>query len=232
MEDLTELTKAIKAYDWGKNGAVLLAIDAEIRKVAGHPEHVGRLESALLDVLQSDAPLAAKRGVCKRLGLIAGERSVPVLAAMLLQPETSDMARYSLERIPLPAADAALRNALGRTTGFVRVGVIHSIGNRKDGRAVPAVGDLLRDADEAVAAAAAWALGRIGGAEAIRHLTAHRNSSRARFRREVLDACLICARRLASEGKKSEARAMFEALSADGMPSPVRRAAALGLKSV
>ena len=232
MEDLTELTKAIKGYNWSKNGAVLLAIDAEIRKVAGHPEHVARLESALLDVLRSDATIAAKRGVCKRLGLIAGERSVPVLAAMLLQPETSDMARYSLERMPLPSVDAALRNALGRTAGLVRVGVIHSIGNRKDDRAVPALGDLLRDGDEAVAAAAAWALGRIGGAEAIRHLASHRNSARSRFRQEVLDAYLICARRLASEGRKNEAKAMFKELSTDGMPSPVRRAAAVGLKSV
>lgn len=231
MEDFTELIKAVSAYDWGQNGASLLLIDAEIRKVAGHPEHVAKLEAALLEILQSKTSLAAKRAVCKRLGLIGGQRSVPVLAAMLAHPDTSDMARYSLERIPSPAVDAALRTALPRTAGNVRVGIIHSIGNRKDAQTVAALGDLLRDSDEAVACAAAWALGRVGGAEAIRRLAAHRNSASGRLRLEILDAYLVCARRLASEGRSAEARAMFGELNTEGLPAQIRRAAKIGLES-
>jgi HEAT repeat protein len=231
MEDLTELMDAVKAYDWGHSGAPLLAIDAEIRKLAGHADHLANLEAALLGVLQSDAPLAAKRGVCKRLGLIAGERSVPVLAAMLTSAETSDMARYSLEQIPSQHVDAALREALPKTQGRTRVGIINSIGNRRDTQAVASLGKLLGDSDEGVAQAAAWALGRIGGAESIRLLAARKDAAQGRARAEVLDAYLVCARRLAAEGSKSGAAAMYNELNADGMPAPIRRAASLGLKA-
>lgn len=231
MEDLTELIKTVKAYDWDQSGAPLLAIDAEIRKLLGHPDPLAKLEEALLGVLQSNAPLAAKRGVCKRLGLIASERSVPTLAAMLVDAETSDMARYSLERISSEAVETALREALAKTTGLARVGIMNSIGNRGDSRAVAALGRLLDDTDEAAAEAAAWALGRIAGAEAIRLLAARLHSARGSLRPEILDAYLVCAGRLASEGDKAQAQAMYKELNAEGMPPPVRRAAALGLKA-
>jgi HEAT repeat protein len=231
MEDFTELVKTVQAYDWGRSGAVLLAIDAEIRKVAGHPDHAAKLEEALLEVLRSDASLAAKRGVCKRLGLIAGEPSVPLLAAMLTGAGTSDMARYALERIPSGAADAALREALPKTRGRTRVGIINSIGNRRDTRAAAALGNLLGDSDEAVAQAAAWALGRIGGAEAVRLLAARKDAAPGRVRSEILDAYLVCAGRLASEGKKAEAAAIYRELNTERMPAPIRRAASLGIKA-
>jgi hypothetical protein len=231
MEDLTELIRGVKEYDWGGNGASLLLIDAEIRKRVGHPEQMAKLESALITVLESDAPAAAKRAVCKRLGLIAGPRAVPVLAAMLTRPETSDMARYSLERMRIPAVDVVLRRALGATSGEVRVGIIHSIGYRGDAHAVRALADVLDDSDAAAAQAAAWALGRIGGPEAIQRLGGRRNLAQGRVRQEVLDAYLVCARRLAGEGKKAEAVGMYKELDADDMPPVIRRAAALGLKA-
>jgi HEAT repeat protein len=147
----------------------------------------------------------------------------------MLQAETSDMARYSLERMPSPAVDAALRDALGKTTGLIRAGITLSIGNRRDSQAVPALGRLLGDSDEMTAQAAAWALGRIGGADAIRLLAAGKDRSRGRVRNEILDAYLVCARRLASQGRKSEAAAMYKELSVEGMPAPIRRAASIGL---
>jgi HEAT repeat protein len=231
MEDLTELMETVKAYDWDRSGAPLLEIDAEIRKLFGHPSHLAKLEDALLGVLRSDASLAAKRGVCKRLGLIATERSVPTLADMLTDAEASDMARYSLERIPSDAVETALREALPKAKGATRVGIINSIGNRKDAQAVTALGGLLDDSEQAVAEAAAWALGRIGGGEALGLLAARMDRTRGSLRSEILDAYLLCAGRLASEGNNTRARAMYNELNAEGMPAPIRRAAERGLKA-
>lgn len=231
MEDLTELMKTVRAFDWGRSGAPLLAIDAEIRKILGHSDHLANLEEALLGVLRSDASVAAKRGVCKRLGLIASERSVPTLAAMLTVAETSDMARYALERIPSDAVERVLREALHKTQGRTRVGIINSIGYREDSRSVKELGALLQNSDEATAQAAAWALGRIGGAEAIRLLAARKDAAQGRLRLEILDAYLVCAGRLLSEGKKAEAVAMYNDLNAEGMPAPIRRAASLGVEA-
>ncbi len=42
MEDLSELMEAVKDYKWGRSGASLLAINAEIRKILGHPERQPR----------------------------------------------------------------------------------------------------------------------------------------------------------------------------------------------
>jgi len=64
------------------------------------------------------------------------------------------------ERIPSTAVGAALRQALPRTRGSVRVGIIQSIGNRKGAPAVEALGKRITDSDEAAPQAAAWALGR------------------------------------------------------------------------
>jgi HEAT repeat protein len=231
MEDFSELVKTLKAYDWGQSGAPLLAVDAEIRKVLGHPERMAKVEEALLDVLRSGAATGAKRGVCKSLSLIASDRSVATLAAMLAGAETSDMARYVLERMPAGAADAALREALPKASGRARTGIVNSLGNRRDAQAVMALGALLEDGDEATAQAAAWALGRIGGNAAVLALARHRETARARVRAEVLDAYLVCARRLSAEGKTVEAAAMYRELSGAGAPAAVRKAAERGLKA-
>lgn len=230
MEDFTELVKTLKAYDWGRSGAPLLAVDAEIRKIAGMPERLAKLEEALLEVLRSDAPNAARRGVCKSLSLIASERSLPALEAILSGAGTSDMARYVLERMPSGGADAVLRRALAKASGRSRVGIVNSLGNRKDSEAVAELARLLDDPDEPAAQAAACALGKIGGPEAIRALAGQRNSARARVRAESLDAYLLCAGKLAGEGKKGEAAAMYRELSAEGAPSQVRRAAERALR--
>jgi HEAT repeat protein len=63
--------------------------------------------------------------------------------------------------MPHPAADEALRNALGQVTGRLLVGVINSIGVRRDPEAIPQLGRLLSDPDPEVAQAAAAALARI-----------------------------------------------------------------------
>jgi HEAT repeat protein len=232
MEDFTELVKTLKAYDWGKSGAPLLAVDAEIRKVAGMPERQAKLEAALVEVLKSDAPAAAKRGVCKSLSLIATDQSLPTLIPMLRDTATSDMARYVVERMTSPAADAALRESFREARGRLAVGIVNSIGNRRDARALNVLGQALADADEFVAEAAACALGKIGGPDAIKRLAGYRRVARSRVRAEVLDAYLVCARRLASEGKKEEAAAMYKELAAEGVPAPVRRAAERALKAV
>jgi HEAT repeat protein len=226
---MKEVLEAVKAYDWGKSRAALLALDAEIRKILGHADHLRNLEDALLGILRSDAQPAAKRGVCKRLGLIGSERSAPTLTAMLTDADTSDMARYALERIPSEAVEQALREVLPKTEGRVRVGIINSLGNRRDEQAVPMLSQLVGASDRAAALAAAWALGRIEHEEATRALSKHKNATDGPVRREVLDAYLVCAGRLLQGGRVAEAATIYKELNTEGMPQPIRRAASRGL---
>lgn len=102
-----------------------------------------KLEERLLKVLASpgrtDAGLAF---VCQMLALVGSAKSVPALTPLLREAKTSNDARYALERIAGPEADAAFRDALGSLTGNAKAGLIGSIGVRGDTAARAAIAAL------------------------------------------------------------------------------------------
>ena len=116
-------------------------------------------EAKLIAVLKSDAPLKDKADACRELSLVGTKESVAPLAALLGDEKLSHLARYGLEPIPDPAVDEALRDALRKLKGRPLVGVIGSIGVRRDAKAVEPLSGLLKDTDADVAQAAArrWA---------------------------------------------------------------------------
>ncbi|MFI5382252.1 MAG: HEAT repeat domain-containing protein, partial [Tepidisphaerales bacterium] len=120
----------------------------------------------LIEVLKSDAPRDVKADALRQLAIVGTKDAVPVIAPLLLDEQLSHMARYALEPIADASVDAALRDALGKAKGRPLVGVIGSLGIRKDVKAVGALAKFLTDADPDVAQAAARALGRIGTPEA------------------------------------------------------------------
>ncbi|MFC1793761.1 HEAT repeat domain-containing protein, partial [Planctomycetota bacterium] len=81
------------------------------------------------------------------------------------------IARYALESMRYPEADKSLRDALGKTGGGVKVGIINSLAMRADKINVDSLAPLLKDADAEVACAAAWALGRIASPQAVSALS-------------------------------------------------------------
>ncbi len=114
------------------------------------------------------------------------------------------MARYALERMPAPEAAQALRDALPRLCGALKVGVIGSLGVRHDSASVPALVALLGDADKTVARAAAYALGDIGSLEAAQALGQRLNN--AAGRREVGDRGCLSGVRRAAVGRRQNGR--------------------------
>ena len=124
-------------------------------------------EAKLIAVLKSaDASRKDKIDACRQLAIIGGKDSIAPLAALLGNEELSHNARYALEPNPDPAVDEALRDALGKVKGGPLVGVIGSVGVRRDAKAVGALAKLLGDSDAVVARAAARAMGKIGTTEA------------------------------------------------------------------
>ena len=80
--------------------------------------------------------------MCRKLTIVGTAASVPALAGLLGDKDHSHMARYALERIPAPEAGQALREALARLSGNLKIGVISSLGLRRDAAAVSALGEL------------------------------------------------------------------------------------------
>jgi hypothetical protein len=111
--------------------------------IASPPEGRARLEERLLKALA--APGRTEAGlafVCQMLALIGSAKCVPALAPLLRDAKTADAARYALERVTGPEADAALRDALAALSGPAKAGLIGSIAVRGDPAARPALAAL------------------------------------------------------------------------------------------
>jgi hypothetical protein len=228
MAKLNELLEQVKTYDWGQSRLALTEVSDIIKAAFGSPAELKEIEKSLISVLESDAKYAGKQYVCRELSIIGTGQSVPALAKMLTNDEYSDMARYALERIPDEAVDEALRNALPKTNGKTKVGIINSLGQRADSKSADALSKLLYDSDDMVAGAAASALGKIGGPIATEALAKAKGKISGKLQLVVLDAYLKCADQLAAQGKKKQALAIYKELSEESLPEPIRAAAALG----
>lgn len=182
------------------------------------PEVVAEKQRTLLEVLKSDAPPAEKAITCKRLAIYGSKEAVPALAALLPNKELSSWARIALEAIPGPEAEAALREAMEKVSGRLLVGVINSVGFRRDAQAVGGLVQRLDAADPDVAAAAAAALGRIGGDVASKALEAHLATAPDAVRVEVAEGCVRCAEKYLAADQHAEAIRLYDAVRQSKAP--------------
>ena len=226
---LGELLEEIGTYQYGQSREPLTALTRLVRSAYDSPQDLKLIERRLLEVLQSDATLAGKQFVCRQLSISGTEEAVPTLAAMLTDAATSDMARYALERIPGAAADEAFRKALPKARGEVTVGIINSLGQRRDSQSVTALRSLVYDANAATAMAAVAALGRIADPQATEALAEASGKTTGKLRRLVLDSYLKCADQLVAQGEQPPAKAIYRQLYVPGEPVPVRAAALTGM---
>ncbi|MEX0585033.1 MAG: HEAT repeat domain-containing protein, partial [Pirellulales bacterium] len=202
---LDQAFDALKKYEWGVEPKTLKPIDESIVSTHGNSSARQELESRLAELLAADVPRAAKDYICRVLRIVGTAASVPALAKLLAEKEHSHMARYALERIPAPQAAETLRGALASVAGALKIGVISSLGARRDEASVPALAALLGDSAVAVARAAALALGAIRTAAAAKALAQAASANGKEVKAAVTDASLACAEALLNEGKKSEA---------------------------
>ena len=186
-------------------------------------------EGKLIAVLKSsEASRKDKVGACRQLAIIGGKDSIAPLAALLGDEELSHMARYALEPNRDPAVDQALRDALGRVKGKPLVGVMGSIGVRRDTKAVGALAERLDDSDALVARAAARALGSIGNAEAANALQRALANAPAESRLDFCEGLLRCAESMAAAGERQKAVAIYDQLRQLDGPHQVRAGALRG----
>ena len=227
MEQQLNILKT--TYDWGQSRVPLTELSEYIRSMHGNAAELKNIEKALLGVLDSDAKRAGKQFVCRELSIIGTEQSVPTLTKMLVDEETSDMARYALERIPGSAVDEALRGSLREARGNARIGIINSLGQRRDKGAVRILSGILDGSNQEAAIAAAAALGQIADSQAAETLAEAKNKAEGKLLSVVLDAYLKCADQMVADGNKIKAMGIYKELQKEGMPKPIRTAALTGM---
>ena len=172
----------------------------------------------LIALLQSNATKAEKVKAFKPLAVFGGKDAVPAIAPYLADEELSSWARIALEAIPDPSCDEALRKAEAELKGRLLVGVINSIGVRRDAKAVDALAKRLGDANADVAVAAAAALGRIGGDTSAKALEKSLAAASPLLRGEVADALVRCAEKNLAAGDKAEAIRLYELVCKADVP--------------
>ena len=186
-------------------------------------------EQDLLNLLQSNAAAPLKCDACQKLRVVGTVKSIPALGALLSEAPTAHAARYALEGMPFPEAVTALREALGRTSGEIKAGLIDSLGWRRDTAAVPLLAKSLSDPDATIASATASALGRIGDKSAMDALTAALKTATPSLLPAVLDGLDRCADQLLSGGDAKTAAAIYGKLFHSQFPQRIRIAAWRGL---
>jgi HEAT repeat protein len=177
-------------------------------------------EKELIAVLRSDAAEAAKAIACKGLAVHGSADAVPDLAKLLGNERLASWARIALESIPDPACDEALRAAADSLSGLRLVGVLNSIGVRRDTAAVDLLVRKLADTDADVAAAAAAALGNLPGKPATERLTRAFVDGPVAVRPTVAEACVVAAERMLAAGDSAGAIALYDLVRNADVPRP------------
>jgi HEAT repeat protein len=211
------------------NRAAFLALSAaaifsSAGAIAAPPAAVSVAE--LLAILNSPDSSANDRAqACQDLGAFGAEEAVPTLAKLLDDPKFSHYARYGLQPNPSPAAGEALLRATNRLQGDLLVGVVNSLGARKELAAVPRLVELVNDTDSSVAVAAAGALAEIASDEPLEGLRSLPFDQRV----ELVDPLIECADRHIDGGSREQAAALLRRIVSSSVPNHLRRSALIRL---
>ncbi|MCW5554682.1 MAG: hypothetical protein KIS67_21295 [Verrucomicrobiae bacterium] len=222
--------EALKTYDQGSSRGALMPIDEAVMASLESQSAQKELEQRLITALKKGGSAVAREYICSKLTMIVSEACVPALAAQLTAPEFATAARNALEAIPGAQATKALRDSLPGTEGPQKIGVINSLGARRDADGVRALTPLLKHDDVGVAGAAAAALGDIATTNAAKALREFQPQVPEGLRLRVADAILTCAERLLVAGKPADAQTLYRLLDSTAHPKHVQHAAARGLE--
>jgi HEAT repeat protein len=185
------------------------------------------MEQLLIAGLAGAKTRASKDFFCRQFVMIGSEAAVPELAKLLTDPESAHISRYALARIPGPAADAALLEALSKADDKQKIGLVSSLGTRGCAAAVDKIVPLVTSSNRELTIAAVTALGRIDSPAAVAAVAQARQI--ANLQVAATDAYLNCAARLVKQGRAAEAITIYQKLFAPQEPSACRVAALIGL---
>lgn len=218
----------IVTFEANQSRAPWMAIEADLSAAKGDAAKLQAIEAKLLAALQSPkATKECKGWVCRELRLAGTEASIAPLAALLTDKDLSVLACITLTCFNNPKADDALRDALGKTQGDLQAGIAQALGSHRDLKAVPLLIPLIADKHPAVAGTSMFALGQIGGAEALAALQNAKVPDALVAERD--NAILMCADRLLADGKPADASAVYHATFKANEDTTIRTAALRGI---
>jgi HEAT repeat protein len=229
--DIDEKLAAIVNYERGMSREPLIAVEKLIRESQNQPEQRKYIELKLAELL-GEATLESKSFICRQLWFIGTADSVPAIAKLLMDEETADIACYAIGQNPSDEAGKALRESLNKVSPKVQIRIINLLGDRGDNQSVEAIGKLVFGREREVSEATVAALGKIGGARAIKLLVETRTKGDSELRFAATDAYLRCAEDLMYEGETKQATLIYKELASKNETPIIRSAAIKGLADI
>jgi HEAT repeat protein len=164
-------------------------------------EH-SRIEQKLIVVAASkDATQAGKAVACRFLQQVGTRKCIPAVSGLLRDEILSDYARLVLERLKSEQADKAMRDALETATDKIKIGILATLGERRDDKAIRPADKLAHSSNPALAKAAIQVIGKIGGKEAAECLSSMKPAEK--LVPTQMRAMVECARSLSGNDKVS-----------------------------
>jgi HEAT repeat protein len=224
LQALDNRLSEVAKWEYDQSRESTQAIADIVVNAKGSPVETRQIEARFDRFLERGATLAGEDFICKQLSLIGSAASVPVLSRLLLAPNTTEIARFALERIPGPEVDRALGEALPKASGRAQIGLINSLGRRRNPDSVRVLQPLALGADVATAVPALFALAEIADPAAISVLDSAQAKAAPQLRVAAAEASLRSAERLSAGGQQEQGRALAIAhkLYAANQPAMVR----------
>lgn len=183
---------------------------AQVTTITSEPE--------LISILQSEAAAADKAMACKRLAIYGSEKCLTDVGKLLQDDQLSSWARITLEAIPGKASGQVLREAALLVKGRLLIGVLNSIGVRRDVDSVEVLSKYVTDSDAGVASAAAVALGRIGNETATEVLKESMAKVGDEVRSAVAEGLVLSAEASMLQGKLDYAMEIYDSVRSAKVP--------------
>ncbi|MEM9479442.1 MAG: hypothetical protein AAGA58_07300 [Verrucomicrobiota bacterium] len=170
--------------------------------------------SALKTLSSADASLHDKAMACDELGRVGTAKAVPALAKLLADEKLHDYARDGLERIPDPSAGKALLASWKDLKGDQRIGVIITLGDRREKQAVPRLAKIAKGKNDIAASAAMASLAQIATKESVAAIVAAYAEAEGERRTAATNAIELAAQKLDQAGRGEEASKLRKTLDA------------------
>ena len=227
--DGTDVYQTVIKREFGTASNELAAIEKEIANT--RPDQYSAIEARLIAVIETPgATMPGRQFACQMLRTVGSLKCVPTVSRLLTDEQLSHVARQVFLGLHGSAVEDSLRKALGQTQGNLRIGIINTIGDRRDRSSINAVAALVKENDPAMARAGLNALGKIGGPPAAAALD--RLKEVDALKPAWADASLRCASGLVKAGDSKRAEKIYRSLFDGGYPSPVRAGAFGGLVQI
>jgi HEAT repeat protein len=218
-------------YQIGDNMEPLRQVESLVRQALSDSSIREHVRKEMPQLLAPPATFAARRFACQQLAILGDESALPHLARLLRTRDDVGFACLTLAVYPPGKADKVLREALPDTRGLECVQLLHTIGDRRDPKAVTSLIKLARSDDLPAAEAAIIALGQIGDSAARKAILGLEVAGSA-LGSALLEAEARIAEQLVKAGDRKHAAAIYEKQLRPTRPAAVRRAALSALLSL